>query len=47
MNWWNVVKVAVKVGLSVGRVKEAKRVQEITDAVDVVVKAAIKEGKKK
>lgn len=47
MNWWKVVKVAVKVGLRVGRVKEAKRVEEIVAAVDEVVAAAVAEKEKK
>lgn len=45
MNWWKVVKTAVKVGLAVGKVKEAKRVEEIVDAVDKVVKTVEKEKK--
>lgn len=37
MKWWNVLKVALAVGMKVGRVKEKARVQEIVDAVDVVI----------
>lgn len=45
MNWWKVIKTAVKVAVSVGKVKEAKRVDEIVDAVDKVVRAVEKEKK--
>ena len=47
MNWWNVIKVAARVGMAVGRVKEAKRVNEIIVAVDKVIKTAENEKGKK
>ena len=42
MKWWRVIKVALAVGMKVGRVKEAKRVGEIVDAIDVVIAEAAK-----
>lgn len=46
MKWWRVIKVALAVGMKVGRVKEAPRVNEIIDAVDVVIAAAQQAEKK-
>lgn len=40
MKWWRVIKVAIAVGLKVGRVKEAQRVGEIIDAIDTVIAEA-------
>ena len=42
MKWWNVIKVAVTVGLKLGRVKEAKRVTEIVEGIDTVITEATK-----
>jgi hypothetical protein len=38
VKWWRVIKVALTVGMKVGRVKEKARVGEIIDAVDTVIK---------
>jgi len=46
MKWWRVVKVAVKVGLAVGKVKETKKVNQIVAAVDKVIAAVEKEKAK-
>lgn len=45
--WWKVVKVALKVGMKVGRVKEKARVGEIVDAIDAVIAEVEKPSPKK
>lgn len=40
--WWKVVKVAVKVAMKVGRVKEKARVDEFIEGIDTVIKEAEK-----
>lgn len=46
MNWWKVIKVALTVGLKLGRVKEAKKVTEIVAGIDeVIATAAAEKGK--
>lgn len=42
MKWWRVLKVALTVGMAVGKVKEKKRVGEIVDAIDTVIAEAAK-----
>lgn len=42
MKWWKVIKVAIAVGMKVGRVKEQARVGEIVDAIDTVLAEAAK-----
>ena len=42
MKWWRVLKVAIAVGMKVGRVKEKARVGEIVDAIDTVIAEATK-----
>ena len=42
MKWWRVLKVALTVGMAVGRVKEKKRIGEIVDAIDTVIAEATK-----
>jgi hypothetical protein len=38
--WWRVLKLAAKIGLKVGRVKERDRILEIGEAVETVIEAA-------
>lgn len=42
MKWWRVTKTAIKVGLRLGRVKEAERITQVVDGIDKVLEAATK-----
>lgn len=40
MKWWRVFKVALTVGLKLGKVKEQAKITAIVDGIDTVITAA-------